>query len=671
MVYYQKILLITALMTGLFCSSSVIAEITVEPFGFAVSVEENGDPVEVDVILRNSRNDDVAFEIELEEIEEEQRGGPRRDDRGDPDDAGYFWVDDDEEDGPEFDWIDIVNRDGAERLQAGNNWNSGELELGFEFPWYGEWYPSVRVCTNGWFTFDPEQDGVFNVFPEFPDNDAPNNILAVDGFALTLMDMSSLWFWTDGEGLAVISWISMAVPIGPIRCEITMQAVLIAETGTVLYQYGNQIGLPANLVNVGYENQDGELGASIYFHQAVAQGLAIAISGPFAKWLIVEPLEGVIPAEDSQNLDVSFMPEDMEVGTHEMRVTIELSDVDDEQERTFIELSAVMTVDDPVYTITGVVTEAAFNEIIESASISMEPYLITRFSDNEGNYIIENIPPGNYTLTFTAVDFLPTTEELTIEADDVELDIALLHSVCLPSEESFNRTLEPDQELAIDFNVDNDGNGPLTYRVERRLLGEANAEPWELRSMYDTEQAVEDDMINGVTFAEGHFYVSGGNNGNNPNMIYVFDSEGEHVGNFEQVHESRYGMRDLTYDGNLIWGSDDNVLYGYNLNGEHVATLEGDAQSYRSLTWDPVNEWFWSADITSDFFATDVNGDLVQTVGRPGDIRIYGLGFWPNDPDGHNLYVFNRGDGIDIAVYKINLDNGEAILSAEIDVDDS
>ena len=67
MVYYQKIFLITALMTGLFCSSSVIAEITVEPLGFAVSIEEDGDPVEVEVTLSNSEDEDVAFTINFDE----------------------------------------------------------------------------------------------------------------------------------------------------------------------------------------------------------------------------------------------------------------------------------------------------------------------------------------------------------------------------------------------------------------------------------------------------------------------------------------------------------------------------------------------------------------------------------------------------------------------------
>jgi len=40
MVCNQKILLMVALMIGLFCYSYAVAEIVVDPFGFAVSVEE-------------------------------------------------------------------------------------------------------------------------------------------------------------------------------------------------------------------------------------------------------------------------------------------------------------------------------------------------------------------------------------------------------------------------------------------------------------------------------------------------------------------------------------------------------------------------------------------------------------------------------------------------------
>src|SRR3990172_10161995 len=39
---------------------------------------------------------------------------PRRDRRSDPDEAGYEFRDSDEGDGPAYEWVDIVDRDGAQ-----------------------------------------------------------------------------------------------------------------------------------------------------------------------------------------------------------------------------------------------------------------------------------------------------------------------------------------------------------------------------------------------------------------------------------------------------------------------------------------------------------------------------------------------------------------------------
>ncbi|NQT34397.1 carboxypeptidase regulatory-like domain-containing protein, partial [bacterium] len=362
----------------------------------------------------------------------------------------------------------------------------------------------------------------------------------------------------------------------------------------------------------------------------------------------------------------SYATEELEPGIFERIIIVRTNN----PEFFEVEVPFELTVISGFGSLTGTVIDAAYDSPVEGAVISIPRFGFEAITDEEGTYLFEEVPEWIYIVEIHAVNYHPQTVEdiEVVEDETTELNFSLLHSECNPSTRNIFRALEPDFRQTVEFDIDNDGNAPLTWRVERTLPENVDRELWELRVESNTEELVGDDMINGVTFAEGHFYISGGNNGGNPNMIYVFDSEGEQVGEFEQAHESRYGMRDLTYDGELIWGSDENVLYGYSLEGEHVETLQGEAQSYRSVTWDPVNERFWSADITSNIFATNRQGNLVQTINRPGDIRIYGLGFWPDDPDGHCLYVFSRGDEIDVAVYKINLDNGESILAAEFDV---
>ncbi|MBM3330140.1 MAG: choice-of-anchor D domain-containing protein, partial [Calditrichaeota bacterium] len=75
---------------------------------------------------------------------------PGRDRRGNPDQAGYEWRASDEGDGPQFEWIDIVNMQGRVQLQGGDDINVGPYNLGFNFPYYGQNYGQVRFCSNGW-----------------------------------------------------------------------------------------------------------------------------------------------------------------------------------------------------------------------------------------------------------------------------------------------------------------------------------------------------------------------------------------------------------------------------------------------------------------------------------------------------------------------------------------
>ena len=58
---------------------------------------------------------------------------PRRDRMNEPDEGGYSFRDDEENFVPNFDWVDI-SEDG-DRLNAGDDWNSGPLDFGWDFEW--------------------------------------------------------------------------------------------------------------------------------------------------------------------------------------------------------------------------------------------------------------------------------------------------------------------------------------------------------------------------------------------------------------------------------------------------------------------------------------------------------------------------------------------------------
>ncbi|MDP8240347.1 MAG: carboxypeptidase regulatory-like domain-containing protein, partial [Candidatus Hatepunaea meridiana] len=655
MTYGQRILLVAALMMGFFSYTSAISEVSVEPFGFSVSIEEDAE-AEVELVLSNDGDEDVEFSIDSELIEEEEnrQAGPRRDDPGDL-----------------LDNIDVpggncfgITYDYDENLLWGVWHEANSRMLAYDME--GEQQEELRLgITNGiGMAFDGEDLWV----GEYGGN---RQLYRVDREGEQLQTLNPNCTITgvawDGENL----WIA-PYPSNFIR-------QVNPENGETIRELNTQGMFQSNWITIVYvpEHRDAPLWVfenhGNYFQlnidedrPEVVQDFQNQVGNQFGvchdtenlwttapnRWncyddgveefymLTFDPEEGVIVGDDAEAVNVLIESTDCEAGVYNILITIELAEPEEERddpEQSLIEISAVITVGDPTFDLSGIVTDAATDEVVEDVTIEMDSFILIRYSDQDGEYSFDDLPPGEYELTFTAPDYLPTTEGFEIEEDDVELDIALLHSECTPSEDEFFMELEPDMEYVFEWEVDNGGNGPLTYQVERQLLGDASADPWELRQTRNAEEAADDNQLNGVLFIEDHCFISGGNNREDDNKIYIFNRDGELIREFDQFHQSDYGIRDMCWDGELIWGSDDGIIYGFDTDGELVHEIEGEANSYRSLTYDSDEDRFISADITSDIYISNRDGELVQTINRPGDVRTYGLAYWPDDPDDHNL----------------------------------
>jgi len=378
-------------------------------------------------------------------------------------------------------------------------------------------------------------------------------------------------------------------------------------------------------------------------------------------WLDVAPKEGVIAANDETELQFTFNSTGMENGLYEFYVDIEFP-----QDATYdVRMSAVLSVGNAVSSMHGVVTDAETGAPLEGVTATLDTYIIERPTDNHGAYEFTDLPLTTYVVTFTAPGYLPTSEQLNLDRNGAELNVGLLHGECNLSDARIGMELSPETETQVEFSITNGGNGALTYSSSRILPGDANAAPWELRRNINIGNMTGDDRVEGVAFDGNDFYFSGAA-GNAPNTIYVVNRAGERTRNFNQLGGSRYGHKDLEYDGQTFWGAGDTTVWGFNSDGERVASFRGPANPTNNIAFDTEDNGLWLSGITSDIFEYDLGGHaLGHQLSRKG-LRIYGLAYWPDDPDGYNLYIMNLPAGGGMYIHKMNTANGDTMLAYQL-----
>ena len=150
-----------------------------------------------------------------------------------------------------FDWIDIF----AVGQSAGNmddDENVGPFALGFDFPFYGQTYNAIRVCTNGWLSF--MSTGTETSGSPIPNVIEPNCALYPFWDDLVTSDNTQVVYYSDaGSRQFILSFLNMARYDNPALLQ-TFQ-VVISQSGTVRFNY-QTIDDNSNLL-CGVENCDG------------------------------------------------------------------------------------------------------------------------------------------------------------------------------------------------------------------------------------------------------------------------------------------------------------------------------------------------------------------------------------------------------------------------------
>jgi len=193
---------------------------------------------------------------------------------------------------------------------------------------------------------------------------------------------------------------------------------------------------------------------------------------------------------------------------------------------------------------------------------------------------------------------------------------------------------------------------------------------WQQTGQFDVGRILEDSRIEGVAFDGENFFLcgAGGNNGEDPNTIYVINQDGEQIRDFVQPGESRYGMKDLEWDGELLWGSGETRIFGFDTDGNIVHEFQGPFNPVTyCVAYDSDRNVLWVSSTTTPIVNLSREGELIgDTLDRKG-LRLYGLGYWAEDPDGYQLYALTSYSEAASQVYKFNLENGDTLFVQELD----
>jgi len=141
------------------------ASFNIEQIGFSVAPGESDNSI---LEISNSGEANLVYNIVKDYIDSREIDITR--DFGGPDNYGYQWLDSNEINGPDFDWIDITGS-GTELFFSDDD--SEVISLPFNFEFYGTSHSSVRISSNGYLTFgttgnDYNNDGI-------PNSQAPNS----------------------------------------------------------------------------------------------------------------------------------------------------------------------------------------------------------------------------------------------------------------------------------------------------------------------------------------------------------------------------------------------------------------------------------------------------------------------------------------------------------------
>lgn len=604
-----------------------------DPFRIAVNnFAVPGMTVEMTLLLETEGGfrDTTAFNLTLIE--------PGASDPFGPDEYGYYCFDSGDEDwqmAPVYEWIEIDPAQEGEfegvtlDLDDGgdNQDESVMVNLPFDFQYYGEVFDQITVCSNGWAAFGDQQELAAFRNRHIGQALGPNAQLCAWWDNLVTTNGAVLVYHDEQSDRYIIEWSNVQ---------------RLVEGGNGARETFEIILYDPN----SYPTYTGDGIITFQYKEVTNQNRHARNDTPFCTI-------GISNLDGSGGLEYTYWNQ-YPPGAKE---------INSEMAITFTTASSFIT-----GVIQGTVTDEATGVPIENAAVATRS--VRTLTDVDGFYRLDLLICDDYEITVSSEGYNDSTRmgDGIAEDDTLIEDFRLLYSEFHASVGRIAEVLNSGESTEVGFNISNSGNGALRWSAAR-IFEEGEAGLGRRLQSHFVGPAVQDLSLEGVAFVDNMIFVTG-QNGQNPNQIYVFDIEGNHHRSFQQVGDARIGMLDLTWGDGLIWGSGERMIFGFNTNGDLMRSFVGPNSNNRALAYDPDREAMWTFSSRSNtIIAVDMDGLWVTAI-NSRRLSITGMAYWQDDPDGFNLYLLHQPEQDQMLVHKANPETGDTMFVASVSTDE-
>jgi len=570
-----------------------------------------------------------------------------------PDSYGYLAYDDTDtsyEMHPTYSWQNIETTANHLNISDGGDGQDQSIlvHLPFTAKYYGAYYDTITVCTNGWISFGAARiiDSTGTNTREvhllktgrvwrLPSNEGPRNMVAVGWQDLYI---SNMYAYNDTTNhWYIITWIGTWRGSGNNAYQILIYDPNYWPTYSgdcmLKFQYENYAtGSAAN--EIGYATMGIQ-------DSSCVRALEYSSGGTFS------PGAATINQQAGVNRAVLYTTS-----------------------QRFITGSLI-----------GTVRRASDNHPVAGASVFVLNGGNSAVTDTNGNYTISDIQIGHYNVRTSGFGFNTKMDTVTIHEDTVStLNFSLTapslritlrpqDTTLAPNDSLFTSLYETGQDTALPIYIRNMGNGPLTWNSQLLYGGSYDETDslWDQVYTFNASEAVGGDVnINGVLFDGRYFWVTGSNNYTFPHKLYKLDRLGTLIRSFNCPDVGAIGWRGLGWDGHYLYSSYSSFIDKIDTsNGSVVQRYQTNLNPVRAIAIDTLHGVLYYADQASQVNKMRLSdgaslGSLPNPSGTPPG-GLYGLAWYETDSDSMKLYAFVRdqsGHSGGTRLYKMNTANG-------------